>query len=314
MSRERLQKLLARSGVAPSRRAAEELIREGRVTINGRPAELGESADPAEESVKVDGKRIHPPAGHLYFLLYKPAAVMSTRSDPQGRPTVMELIPPALRQRLVPVGRLDFATEGLLLLTDDGDFAQRVSHPRYGCVKTYEVKVKGDPQERDLDRLRSGIVLEGRPTAPARIERSRGARGPRSPSQNTWLVVELGEGRTRQIREMFFRIGHPVQRLRRVAIGGLRDTELRPGAIRELTVEEVSLLLGEPGTAVRGTRSTAPVKGGRSGKGAKPKGWAKAGKKARRGKAGKPTKAERTSGGAKGPRGGKRSKKTPGER
>jgi len=306
MSRERLQKLLARAGLASSRRAAEELIREGRVTVNGKVAELGESADPAEDAVKVDGKRLHLPVGCHYLLLNKPPAVMSTRSDPEGRPTVMDLIPAPLRRWLVPVGRLDFATEGLLLLTDDGDFAQRVSHPRHGCSKTYEVKVKGDPEEAELERLRSGIVLEGRRTAPVRIERWRGSRGSRTASQNTWLVVELVEGRTRQIREMFFRIGHPVQRLRRVAIGGLRDAQLRPGEVRELTAAEVASLAGEPAKTT------------------KPKGWAKAGKKVKRGrprKSAKPAAPSRTRSpqtgeapaAGKGPRGGRAGgKKAPG--
>jgi pseudouridine synthase len=147
------------------------------------------------------------------------------------------------------VGRLDVQSEGLLLLTNDGDLAQRVSHPRYGCVKRYRVKVKGQPLEQELARLRAGIVLDGRPTAPARIERtaSRGAAG------NAWFTVELREGRTRQIREMFFRIGHPVLKLRRIAIGPLSDRRLGVGSFRELSVEEVEALRsGRP--ARRGRR------------------------------------------------------------
>ena len=138
-------------------------------------------------------------------------------------------MPQHWRKALIPVGRLDYQTEGLLLLTDDGEFAQRISHPRYGCHKTYEVKVKGTPDEAQLDRLRSGIVLEGRRTAPCRITwmKSTGSRD--EEGGNTWFAVELSEGRTRQMREMFFRIGHPVQKLRRVAIGPLRDTELPVG-------------------------------------------------------------------------------------
>jgi 23S rRNA pseudouridine2605 synthase len=241
MSEERLQKILARAGVT-SRRKAEELIREGRVTVNGRLAELGEKADPERDAVKLDGKRIHPQAEHRYLLLNKPRGVMSTVADPEGRPTVMDLVPPAMRKALVPVGRLDFMTEGLLLLTDDGEFAQRVAHPRYGCVKTYEAKVRGRPEEAELDRLRSGIVLEGRRTTPCRIEPRRVRTRASGDSENSWWVVELAEGRTRQIREMFQRIGHPVQKLRRVGIGPVSDPELPLGALRELTDREVELL------------------------------------------------------------------------
>ena len=174
---------------------------------------------------------------------------MSTVSDPEGRKTVMDFVPPGMRKALVPVGRLDYNTEGLLLLTDDGEFAQRIAHPRYGSTKTYEVKVKGTPPESQLDRLRNGVLIEGRRTSPARIT----ARNPFKPpggrrrgepeSDNSWWIVEITEGRTRQIREMFFQIGHPVQKLRRVAIGPLRDPELPLGALRELSEQEVRRLL-----------------------------------------------------------------------
>ncbi|HYG62967.1 MAG TPA: pseudouridine synthase [Thermoanaerobaculia bacterium] len=249
MSEERLQKILARAGVA-ARRKAEELIRDGLVTINGQVAELGSKADPERDAIKVDGKRIHPSAAHRYLLLNKPKGVMSTVSDPEGRPTVIDLVPPGLRRALVPVGRLDFDTEGLLLLTDDGDFAQQVAHPRFGCTKTYEVKVKGRPEESQLERLRTGIVLDGRRTAPCRITphsrtitatRRRG-RFDDGDDNTTWWMVELNEGRTRQIREMFHRIGHPVQKLRRVAIGPVRDPRLPVGAVRELSEQEVEKL------------------------------------------------------------------------
>ena len=249
MSEERLQKILARAGVT-SRRKAEELIRDGRVTVNGEPADLGGKADPARDVVKLDGRRVQPPSVHRYLLLNKPRAVMSTVDDPGGRPTVIDLVPQSYRKALFPVGRLDFETEGLILLTDDGDFAQQVAHPRYGCRKTYEVKVKGRPEEGDLDRLREGIVLDGRRTAPAVIRprrvrttaARRRARGQEGDGDNSWWVVELGEGRTRQIREMFLRIGHPVQKLRRVAIGPLSDGTLPLGAVRELRDEEVEAL------------------------------------------------------------------------
>lgn len=166
---ERLQKILARAGIA-SRRKVEEMIEQGLVTVNGQVAAIGDKADPEHDAIKVEGRRIQPHTGeHHYLLLNKPKGVMSTLSDPEGRPTVIEFIPPALRKALVPVGRLDYYTEGLILLTDDGEFAQRVSHPRYGSVKTYEVKVKGRPAETALDRLRAGILLAGRKTAPATI-------------------------------------------------------------------------------------------------------------------------------------------------
>ncbi len=241
MTAERLQKILARAGVA-ARRKAEDLMREGRVTVNGRVAVLGEKADPAVDSIKVDDKKIQCLTSHRYLLLNKPRGYLTAVEDDAGRPTVIQLVPQHWRKALIPVGRLDYQTEGLLLLTDDGEFAQRISHPRYGCHKTYEVKVKGTPDEAQLDRLRKGIVLEGRRTAPCRITwmKSTGSRD--EEGGNTWFAVELSEGRTRQVREMFFRIAHPVQKLRRVAIGPLRDTELPVGALRELSDRELSVL------------------------------------------------------------------------
>jgi 23S rRNA pseudouridine2605 synthase len=253
VSEERLQKILARAGVATSRRKAEELIQEGRVTINGKVAGLGEKADPGRDAIKVDSRRIQPLQEHHYFLLNKPKGVMSTITDPEGRRTVIDLVPPGMRKALVPVGRLDFNTEGLLLLTDDGEFAQAVAHPRYGSVKTYEVKVKGVPSDSQLERLRAGIVIDGKRTAPARITsrapfKPAGARRRGEPeSENSWWIVELTEGRTRQIREMFFHVGHSVQKLRRIAIGPLRDPDLPVGALRELTEREVQRLLKSAG-------------------------------------------------------------------
>jgi 23S rRNA pseudouridine2605 synthase len=249
---ERLQKLLARARPL-SRRDAEELIREGRVTINGQVATLGAKVRPGLDAVKLDGKLVRAPSHHRYVLLNKPPGVVATREDPEGRPTVLDLLPVGLRGSLFPVGRLDFQSQGLLLLTTDGDLANRLTHPRYGCTKTYEVKVKGEPDPAAIAKLEGGIVLEGRRTAPAKIRRRppTGARGSRRSEENTWWQVELREGRTRQIREMFHRIGHPVQRLRRVAIGPLRDDRLRLGAHRELTDAEVARLRGG-GEAPRG--------------------------------------------------------------
>ncbi len=255
---DRIQKILARAGIS-SRREAETLIVDGRVTVNGQLAELGQKADPEHDSIKLDGKRILLPKEHRYLLLNKPRGVMTTVADPAGRPTVIDLVPPALRKALVPVGRLDFLTEGLILLTDDGDFANRVAHPRYGCRKTYEVKVSGRPAERDLDRLREGLVLEGVRTAPCRIEQRTVTRPKGVDSDNSWWNVELSEGRTRQIREMFQRIGHPVSKLRRVAIGGLTDPVLPLGSIRELTPREVEMLR-------HGSRSSDPLPSAGSGR------------------------------------------------
>jgi 23S rRNA pseudouridine2605 synthase len=237
---ERLQKILARAGIA-SRRKAEELIAGGLVTINGQVASLGDKADPAVDSVKVDGRRVPPPVPHRYVVLSKPPGYVSTVSDPEQRPTVVDLVPPGMRKALVPVGRLDFQSEGLLLLTTDGEWAQRIAHPRYGCAKTYEVKVKGMPEERDIERLRRGMWIEGKRTLPAEVRLLR-TTGRGRETGNSWWEVVLRQGRSRQIREMFFRIGHGVLKLHRVAIGPLRDPELPPGAYRELREDEIELL------------------------------------------------------------------------
>lgn len=246
MSEERLQKLLARAGLA-SRRGAEEFLRQGRVTVNGTVAGLGDKADPARDAIKVDGRMLKLPAGNRCLLLYKPRGYLVTRSDPQGRPTIYDLLPPKTARGLFPVGRLDFHSEGLLLLTDDGDLAQRVAHPRHGCTKRYRVRVRGRPDRAALDRLRGGIVIDRKRTAPARI---RLLRGPAS-EENAWLEVELSEGRSRQIREMFFRVGHPVKRLKRVAIGSLSDPRLAPGGVREVTPREIARLRQGGGSPTR---------------------------------------------------------------
>lgn len=236
----RLQKLLARAGLA-SRREAEEWIREGRVSVNGRVAQLGDRADPSRDAVKVDGKRVRsaPPAS-TYLLLNKPKGYVTTTDDPERRDTVMDLVPGGLRGGVRPVGRLDVQTEGLLLLTDDGDLARDVTHPSKGCAKEYEVKVSGVPSDADVERLRRGIFLEGRRTRSCEIERTKttAARG----EGNAWFRVVLKEGRTRQIRRMFESIGHPVSKLKRVAIGPIRDAHLPVGATRRLSREEVDAL------------------------------------------------------------------------
>jgi 23S rRNA pseudouridine2605 synthase len=241
---ERLQKILSRAGVA-SRRAAEDLIRSGRVMIGDRVAVLGDRVEQrgrGTETVRVDGEPISQTAAALYVLLNKPAGHVTTRSDPEGRPTVMDLLPERWRGRLKPVGRLDYGTEGLLLFTDDGDLANRLTHPRFGCSKRYLVKVRGFPGKAAVERLGRGMFIAGRRTAPVTPRQVRTRRGGRIARSSSWWEMELREGRTRQIREMFFRVGHPVQRLRRVAIGRLEDAELRPGSWRELSPGEVATL------------------------------------------------------------------------
>lgn len=236
----RIQKLLSEAGIA-SRREAEEWMREGRVLVNGKPATPGDRADPERDAIRVDGRRVHTRSrGRTYVLLNKPKGYVTTLSDPERRRTVIELLPEGLRGRVKPVGRLDVQTEGLLLLTDDGDLAARVTHPRSSCGKEYRVKVSGVPTPEALAKLRRGIPLDGARTRPCRIESlsTTRARG----EGNCWLRVTLTEGRTRQIRRMFESIGHPVSKLRRTAIGPVRDERLALGACRRLTPAEIAAL------------------------------------------------------------------------
>ncbi len=240
MQLERLQKIIAHAGFA-SRREAETMIREGRVTVNGRVVtELGTKADPARDHVKVDGKLITKPEDHRYILLYKPREVMTTVADPQGRRTVIDLIK-GVRERIYPVGRLDFHSEGLILLTNDGDLAFKVSHPKHGSVKTYHVKVRGVPEDRIVAKLERGITIDNKRTLPCEIARMK-TTGKGDDEGNSWFEVKLREGRTQQIRKMFQAVGHPVSKLRRVAIGPLSDPRLTPGDYRELTSKEVKML------------------------------------------------------------------------
>jgi 23S rRNA pseudouridine2605 synthase len=237
---ERLQKIIAHAGVS-SRREAEAMIREGRVTLNGRVvSELGTRADPDRDHIKVDGKLITQAEPHRYILLYKPKEVMTTVEDPQGRRTVIDLVR-GIRERIYPVGRLDFHSEGLVLLTNDGELAFKVSHPTHGSVKTYSVKVRGVPEERLVEKLRRGITIDGKRTLPCDIERMH-TTGKRDDEGNSWFEVKLREGRTQQIRKMFQAVGHPVSKLRRIAIGPISDPKLTPGVWRELTKQEVKML------------------------------------------------------------------------
>ncbi len=211
--------------------------------INGRLATLGDRADPAKDSIKVDDKRVRPvDSPRTYVLLNKPKGFVTTTADPEGRDTVLDLMPGRLRRSVKPVGRLDVQTEGLLLLTDDGDLARSIAHPSTGCPKEYEVKVSGEPSEAKLEKLRTGFPLDGERTRPCEIVRMRSTPRRDSSEGNTWLRVTLREGRTRQIRRMFEAIGHPVSKLRRVAIGPIRDPRLTPGAYRRLSTEEVAAL------------------------------------------------------------------------
>src|SRR5262245_5810527 len=229
---ERLQKILAHAGVA-SRRKAEEMIAQGRVTVNGhKVTELGTKADIEYGVVKVDGKKIHLSTRHIYILLNKPKNVMSTSSDPEGRPTVMDYVKDRVKERIYPVGRLDFASEGLIILTNDGGFTKSMTQA--GVIpKVYQVKLAGQPLERDIVRLRRGIFYDNERLAPCEIE-------PLKSGENPWYVVTLHQGRNQQIRNMFHAIGHPVEKLRRVRIGFLEDSKLRSGQWRFLTEQEVA--------------------------------------------------------------------------
>ncbi|HEX8153976.1 MAG TPA: pseudouridine synthase [Thermoanaerobaculia bacterium] len=244
MQPERLQKIIAHAGFA-SRREAEAMIREGRVTVNGRVVtELGSKADPKTDHIKVDGKLITRAETHRYILLYKPKEVMTTVEDPQGRRTVIDLVR-GIRERIYPVGRLDFHSEGLVLLTNDGELAYKVSHPKHGSVKTYHVKVRGIPEQRLIDKLERGITIDGKRTLPCEIAQMKTTgklAGKSEDEGNSWYEVKLREGRTQQIRKMFQAVGHPVSKLRRVAIGPLADPKLTPGVWRELTPKEVKML------------------------------------------------------------------------
>ena len=227
---ERLQKILAHAGVA-SRRKAEEMILQGRVSVNGSLVkELGTKADPEHDVIKADGKKIRIPTRFVYVLLNKPKNVMSTSSDPQNRPTVMEYVA-KLKERVYPVGRLDFASEGLIILTNDGDFTEHMT--KAGIIpKVYHVKLAGNTEERDMDRLRRGIFLDNERLAPCEITLIKS--GPKP-----WYEVTLHQGRNQQIRRMFQVMGSPVDKLRRVKIGSLEDKKLRAGDWRFLTDSEV---------------------------------------------------------------------------
>jgi 23S rRNA pseudouridine2605 synthase len=232
----RLQKIISQAGVT-SRRKAEDLIREGRVRINGKTVfELGTKADPDRDTIDVDGKRIEPKQPKISVLLNKPDGYITSLRDPEGRPTVKKLVD-NIPLRLYPVGRLDYHTEGLLILTNDGDLAQKIEHPSHTLEKVYLAKVKGIPEENKINKLRTGIVLEGRKTLPAKIKIV-------ETRKNAWLEITIREGRQNQIRNMFEEIGHPVLKLKRVSIGAIRDDSLKPGEYRMLKPQEIKILKG----------------------------------------------------------------------
>jgi 23S rRNA pseudouridine2605 synthase len=235
VAEERLQKILSTAGVA-SRRKSETLITEGRVTVNGKVVtELGSKADLSKDHIKVDGRLIHEPAQMLYIALNKPDSVVSTAHDPQRRTTVLDLVQ-GLRARVYPVGRLDYHSEGLILLTNDGDFANAITSAKSHVPKTYLVKVKGSLTEEEEERFRTGVPLSGKRTAPAGLRMTR--RG-----DNPWYEVTLVEGRNQQIRIMFKHFGHLVEKLRRVRIGNIELGTLKPREFRFLEPEEVAKLM-----------------------------------------------------------------------
>jgi 23S rRNA pseudouridine2605 synthase len=228
---ERIQKILAAGGIA-SRRAAEKLITEGRVRVNGRViTELGAKADARNDRIEVDNKRVVAEQ-HVYLVLHKPRGVVATMSDPEGRPTVREILAP-VGARVYPVGRLDFATSGVLLATNDGDFAEGLLHPKRAVPKTYVVKVNGKMAAEDMDRWRNGVRLEDGTTAPAE------AKTLRFEGDKTWFELTIKEGRNQQIRRMGEATGFPVMRLARMSFAGITAEHLRPGQWRHLTREEL---------------------------------------------------------------------------
>jgi 23S rRNA pseudouridine2605 synthase len=275
---ERLQKILSQAGVA-SRRASERLMLEGRVTVNGATIrELGTKADVDRDDIRVDGRRVKAVERSRYLLLNKPRGYVTTRSDPQRRPTVLDLIA-GVHDYVYPVGRLDFDSEGLLILTNDGDLAARLTHPRHGVTRVYEAHVLGTPDVHDLNRLAKGVALDGFRTQPSAVRlvaapqrKATHARGslersrPRSDERATAVLeITLREGRNRQVRKMCEAIGHPVTQLKRIAIGPIRDARLKLGRWRELSKREVELLQAVASTSptsetTKDTKSTKEMK------------------------------------------------------
>ena len=250
---ERLQKILAHAGLA-SRREAERWIAEGRITVNGTVVrKLGSQADPVKDSIKVDGKRIKPAAAPLYYAFHKPPGVITTLNDPERRPDLTPYLARlGERRRLFPVGRLDYNTTGLLLLTNDGELALRLTHPRFGVKKLYRAKLSACPTSEDLAQLRQGIRLEDGMSAPAR------ARVIDKLKKNAWVEIEVQEGRKREVRRMFEALGFFVEKLIRIKVGSVSLGALAPGEIRPLSRTEVDSLRREIGLAGSTVRSVTP--------------------------------------------------------
>lgn len=231
---ERLQKIIARAGIC-SRRKAEEYIAAGRVAVNGQiVTELGVKVDPAQAVISVDGQPVRQEEKKMYLLLNKPPGYVTTLSDPQGRPIVTDLLPPDIKVRLFPVGRLDLDSEGALLLTNDGELGNKILHPKFEVKKTYEATVKELPKAADLRRLEHGVIVDGQKTWPAQV------RVLRQTKFAAVIQIIIHEGKKRQVRKMFQAIGHPVLRLRRTAYGGLLLGGLAPGKYRLLTAKDVT--------------------------------------------------------------------------
>src|SRR3972149_4994789 len=236
----RLQKIISQAGIS-SRREAERLIIEGRVLVNGNVVrELGAKADPRTDDIRVDGKKIKKEEQKIYILLNKPKGCITTVKDDRGRPTVIDLLR-GVKKNVYPVGRLDFNTEGILLLTNDGDFAQHLAHPRHKIPKTYSVKISGVPTEKELRKLSDGVVVFKRKTAPAQV------RFDRTTGNNSWLTITLHEGKKRQITRMGEIIGHPVIKLKRIKYGFLELGNLKPGEYRSLSSQEAKRLMETTG-------------------------------------------------------------------
>lgn len=238
---------------------------EGRVTVNGTTVrELGTKADPSADDIRVDGRRIRLPERHRYLLLNKPRGYVTTRSDPERRPTVMDLLT-GIGEYVYPVGRLDYDTEGLLILTNDGELAAKLTHPSHEVARIYEARVLGVPDEHDVSRLMRGVTIEGRRTAPAEVQLLPGRQ-----EGHAAVRITIHEGRNRQVRNMFDAIGHPVDELTRVAIGPIRDRRLKVGHWRNLTADEIAALkrAAERGQAKqdgRGQNARTPGAAGRTG-------------------------------------------------
>jgi 23S rRNA pseudouridine2605 synthase len=251
----RLQKILSRAGVA-SRRAAETLIAAGRVSVNGTTVvEMGTKADAASDDIRLDGRRVKSAEPLRYILLNKPPGYVTTRKDPQRRPTVIDLLR-GVREYVYPAGRLDYDTEGLVLMTNDGDLVAKLMHPRHGVERTYEARVTGVPDADAIERLRTGVPLDGRRTRPAEVTLLH--RG--HTERDSLLILTIREGRNRQVRRMCQAVGYPVRALARTRMGPLRDARLKTGMWRDLTADEVRALKKASGGDPTARKNTARKK------------------------------------------------------